>query len=242
MNVILSSIFSTLQHDEPVKMIEVCAHWTLVTSRYSGMASTVVGCQPHGKQLVSDAGSLLKKSALELAALHSSQNTLEVSIALAAMNSLLDPPPAAQRKVMNIADVLMEKGRGKNVAFIGHFPFASKVKQVAKTVWIIDLQPAEGEYPPSEAKNLLPRADILAMTANTLINNWAEKYLSLCSKHALKIMMGPSTPMTPILFDFGLDILAGVRVIDPVLVHEYIAQGAAFSQVKGVEKLTLQQE
>jgi hypothetical protein len=45
--------------------------------------------------------------------------------------------------------------------------------------------------------------------------------------------------MTPLLFDFGLDILAGVRVLDPVLVHTHIAQGAAFSQVRGVEKITL---
>ncbi|NMC46780.1 MAG: DUF364 domain-containing protein [Chloroflexi bacterium] len=238
MNTILSTIYSALRQDYPVKLIEVCAHWTLITSRHSGMASTVLGCQPHGEQLVSDAGSLLKKSALELAAQHSSPNSLEVSIALAAINSLLDPP-TANRKVVNVADVLLEKGKGKNVAFIGHFPFASKIKQVAKTVWIIDLQPTEGEYPPSEAKNLLPQADILAMTANTLINDWAEKYLSLCDTRALKIMMGPSTPMTPLLFDFGLDILAGVHVIDAGLVHDYIAQGAAFSQVKGIEKITL---
>lgn len=238
MNTILSTIYSALRQDYSVKLIEVCAHWTLVTSHHSGMASTVLGCQPHGEQLVSDAGSLLKKSALELAALHSSLNSLEVSIALAAINSLLDPP-TANRKIVNVADVLLEKGKGKNVALIGHFPFASKVKQVAKTVWVVDLQPAEGEYPPSEAENLLPRADILAMTANTLINNWAEKYLSLCDVHTLKIMMGPSTPMTPLLFDFGLDILAGVHVIDAGLVHNYIAQGAAFSQVKGIEKITL---
>jgi len=238
MNTILSTIFSNLQQDYPVKLIEVCAHWTLITSHFSGMASTVLGCQPHGEELVSDAGSLLNKSALELAALHSAKNSLEVSIALAAMNSLIDPP-VENRKIVNIKDVLLEKGKDKNIAFIGHFPFIPKVRKVAKTVWVFDLQPCEGEYYPSEAKTLLPQADILAMTANTLINNWAEEYLSSCNPHALKIMMGPSTPLTPLLFDFGLDILAGVRVVDPGLVHEYIAQGAAFSQVKGIEKITL---
>jgi len=238
MNTILSTIFSTLQQDYSVKLIEVCAHWTLVTSHNSGMASTVLGCQPHGEQLVSDAGALLNRSALELAALNSSDNTLEVSIALAAINSLLDIP-TENIKEINVAEVLMNSGKGKKIAFIGHFPFIPKIKKIADEVWVIDLHPAEGEFSPVDAQNILPQADILAMTANTLINNWAEEYLSLCDTHALKIMMGPSTPMTPLLFDFGLDILAGVRVIDPKLVHDYIAQGAAFSQVKGIEKITL---
>ena len=104
---------------------------------------------------------------------------------------------------------------------------------------MIDLQPAEDEFGPEQAAQILPEADILAMTGNTLITKAAEDYLAMCRPDALKIMMGPSTPMTPVLFEHGLDILAGVRVVDPSLVYRYISQGAAFSQVQGIEKITL---
>ncbi len=45
--------------------------------------------------------------------------------------------------------------------------------------------------------------------------------------------------MSPILFEHGLDILAGIRIIDADLVQLFLSQGASFSQVKGIEKITL---
>jgi len=237
-NTILKHVLSTLKQDHSVSQIEVCAHWTLVTSHFGGLASTIVGCGPHGEQLVHRAGNLLENSALKLAELCLSDNTLEAGIGVAALNSLIEPP-LKNRQIINVADVLTEKGKGKCIAMIGHFPFIPKLKRIAKEMWVIDLQPAEGEFCPEEAENILPKADILAMTANTLINKAAENYLAMCRPDALKIMMGPSTPMTPILFEHGLDILAGVRVVDQPLVHQYISQGAAFSQVRGIEKITL---
>ncbi len=238
MKPILQNLLDHLQEDYPVKRIEICAHSTLVTSRFSGMASTIIGSQPHGEELVSQAGYLLQKTALELAAFSLSGNTLEAGIGLATINSLIDPPPVNSEKI-NVADLLAEKGKERKIVLIGHFPFIPKLKRVADTVWVIDLNPGEGEFSPSDAPRLLPEADIVAMTANTLITNAAEEYIRLCKSTALKIMMGPSTPMTPLLFDHGLDILAGVRITDADLVHRFIAQGASFSQVRGVEKLTL---
>ena len=238
MPLILQDILQHVGQDHPIEQIEVCAHWILVTSLHSGMASTVIGCKPHGEELVADAGSLLEKSALEVAQLSLSNNPLEAGIGLAAINSLLKPPTKNVKEI-NIAKVLVAEGKDKKIALIGHFPFIPKLKEIAKELWVIDLQPAEGEFSPQDAQRLLPEADILAMTANTLITKAAEYYLDLCRPAALKIMLGPSTPLTPILFDHGLDILAGVRVTDAQLVHRYIAQGAAFSQVKGIDKLTI---
>ena len=237
-NTILEHVLKTLKQDYPVSQIEVSAHWTLVISRSSGLASTIVGCGPHGEQLVRQAGDLLENSALELASLCLSENTLEAGIGMAAVNSLIEPP-LQNRQVINIADVLAERGNGKRIAMIGHFPFIKKLKGIAREVWVIDLQPAEDEFGPEQAAQILPEADILAMTGNTLITKAAEDYLAMCRPDALKIMMGPSTPMTPVLFEHGLDILAGVRVVDPSLVSRYISQGAAFSQVQGIEKITL---
>jgi len=241
MKPILQDLLDHLREDYPVKNIGVYAHSILVTSRFSGMASTILSSQPHAEELVAQAGSLLKKTALQLAALCTSSNSLEAGIGLATINSLLEPPPTNLRSV-NVANVLEEKGKGKKIVLIGHFPFIPRLKKIAEILWVIDLNPAAGEFSPSDAPHFLPQADIVAMTANTLITNAAERYISLCSSAALKVMLGPSTPMSPILFEHGLDILAGVRITDVDTVQRFLSQGASFSQVHGVEKITLTKE
>lgn len=238
MKSILQDVLNHLTKDYPVKNIGVYSHSILVTSRFSGMASTVLSDQPHGEELVPEAGYLLEKSALQLAASCTSQNSLEAGIGLAAINSLLEIPQGNVRSG-NVVQILEKQGKGKKIALIGHFPFISRLKQTAKDVWVIDFNPAPGEFHPDDAPRLLPQADIIAMTANTLITKMAEDYLTQCNPSALKIMLGPSTPMSATLFEHGLDILAGVRVTDPDLVQCFLSQGASFSQLQGVEKITL---
>ena len=241
MNKILQDILDHLPEDHPVKSINVYVHWILVESHHCGMASTVPGDLPHGENHVTQAGYLLEKSALELASMSCSNNTLEAGIGLAAINSLIEPPQDHLKKE-NVVQILKEHSRGKKVAIIGHFPFAPKLKEIAKTIWVFDLRPSEGDLSPEKAPDILPQADVVAMTANTLITKAAEGYLDLCSPSALKIMMGPSTPMTPLLFKHGFDVLAGTRITNLELARQYISQGASYSQVRGAEKLTLMEK
>ena len=52
------------------------------------------------------------------------------------------------------------------------------------------------------------------------------------------MILGPSTPLSPVLFDHGATIIAGSRVIDEAAVLKYIGQGATFQQVRSVRLLT----
>jgi len=52
-------------------------------------------------------------------------------------------------------------------------------------------------------------------------------------------MLGPSTPFSPILFKYGVDVISGARVEDPELALKYIYQGASFRQIKGVNRATI---
>jgi uncharacterized protein (DUF4213/DUF364 family) len=81
--------------------------------------------------VVRNVGRLHQKSAQELAAYALSANSLEASIDVAAINSLLEVNE--QNAVeMNAAEVLIKKGAGKNVALVGHFPFIPRLR---KAVW-----------------------------------------------------------------------------------------------------------
>jgi uncharacterized protein (DUF4213/DUF364 family) len=65
----------------------------------------------------------------------------------------------------------------------------------------------------------------------TLENHTLEGLLSLCPQEAFVLVLGPSTPLSPLLFDYGVDVVSGavVTAIDPVLRH--VSQGANFRQV-----------
>jgi uncharacterized protein (DUF4213/DUF364 family) len=55
-------------------------------------------------------------------------------------------------------------------------------------------------------------------------------------------MLGPTTPLSAVLFDYGVDILAGTKVVEPDKTIRSISQGAMFRQVEGVRLVTLAKE
>jgi uncharacterized protein (DUF4213/DUF364 family) len=47
------------------------------------------------------------------------------------------------------------------------------------------------------------------------------------SKNAIKVLVGPSTPLTPRLFDFGIDVLAGMVVEDEKPLWRTVREGGS---------------
>jgi uncharacterized protein len=234
---LLDDLLAHLPADAPVRSILVGAHWTVVCSRGCGLASTMMGSQPHGHGAVRDVGRLHLKSARELAEYARSDLLLEASIGIAAINSLLEVDERAATPV-NAVSVLAERGQGKNVALVGHFPFIPKLRQVVGQLWVIELNPALGEHPAGSASELIPQADVVAITGTTLINHTLGNLLALCRPGTEVMILGPSTPLSPVLFQHGVTIVSGTRVLDEVAVLRTAGQGATFQQVSGVQLLT----
>jgi len=118
---------------------------------------------------------------------------------------------------------LLDKGDGKKIAMIGHFPRIDELRQKADELWVMEKNPLEGDLPDTASEYLVPKADILVITSSTIINKSVERLLELSNGYT--ILLGPSTPMSPVLFDYGVDLLAGVKVKDEKLMMEMIAQG-----------------
>jgi uncharacterized protein (DUF4213/DUF364 family) len=235
---IVEELLSSLGEDVPVRSVLVGAHWTVVCSRHCGMASTILGEKPHGHEKVREVGRLHQRSALELAGYARSENPLEASLGVAAINSLLEIDGRRADEI-NAAEVLASRGRGKNIALVGHFPFIPKLRQAAGQLWVIEQRPAEGEYPAEAAEDLIPQADVVALTGSSLINHTLDRLLALCRPEALVMILGPSTPLSPVLFAHGATLLSGTRVTDEEAVLRTVAQGATFQQVEGVRLLTI---
>jgi uncharacterized protein len=238
---ILNDLLKSLNEDAAVRSIMVGAHWTVVCSRYWGMAATLLDNNPHGHSQVRDAGHLHTKSALELAEYAHSDTLMEASIGVAAINSLL-PVDESNAVEVNAVELLIEHGRGMNVALVGHFPFIPRLRSAVGQLWVIDQHPAEGEYPAESAADLIPKADVVAITSSALINHTLDGLLSLCRPKALVMMLGPSTPLSPMLFKNGLSILSGSKVVNQYAILRTVSQGATFQQVEGVRLVTLRRD
>ncbi|MBP8997880.1 MAG: DUF364 domain-containing protein [Anaerolineaceae bacterium] len=236
---IISDLLSTLPSDPiPVQNVVIGVHWTLVTSRFSGLGSTLVNSGPHGSGRMRDVGDLLNKNAQELAGWLESDNLLEASVGMAALNSIIEVPEK-QLQPVNAAEVIEREARGKNLAVIGHFPFLERLKGVVRNLWVMEQNPYGDDLPEEAAQEYVPGADVVAITGTAFINHTIENLLPLCRQDALVMILGPSTPLHPMLFDRGISYLSGSRVVDPSAAQLTIQQGAGFPQVKGVQVVTM---
>lgn len=235
---ILDVLLSQLPQDDVlVRNVIVGAHWTIVCSRHCGLASTLIGEGPHGHNPVRDVGNLDQKSAQELAGWVQSDNLLEASIGMAAINSLIDVDTTLAVEI-NAAEVLAREGMGKNIAIVGHFPFVDRLRALSCNLWVIEKNPQAGDLPEEMAEKYLPQADIVAITGTAIINHTLERLLRLCPTKSSVMILGPSTPLSPVLFRYGIHMISGAKVIDETSACKTVQQGAIFPQVKGVRLLT----
>jgi uncharacterized protein (DUF4213/DUF364 family) len=226
------------QKDAPVSDILIGLHWTMVTSNHTGLAATNSDAPCCNARDIEYVGHLLERSVFELIELVYSTHPLEVSVGMAALNSVIESDNSCEIEY-NARDILLEKCENRNVVVIGHFPFADLFKEKAKNTWILELNPGPGDIDASEAVNLIPKADIIGLTATTLMNGTFDNLAEIFPSHSFVVMMGPSTPMSPRLFDYGIDILAGSKVADPAKLKQFIGQGSTLHKVDGLRRITI---
>jgi uncharacterized protein (DUF4213/DUF364 family) len=221
-----------------VRRVLVGLHFTAVCSLGCGLSASLANERPHHSHPVTDAGNLHERSAQELAHLALSPNLTEASIGMAALNSLISVDLASCEEI-NAMEVLAQQAAGKRLAMVGHFSFVDRLRRLASHCWVIEQRPGPGDLPESAAKEILPQADVIAITATAVINHTIDQLLSLCPSHAAVMLLGPSAPLAPLLFERGVTILSGAHVIDEGAALQSIEQGAIFPQVNGVKLLTI---
>ena len=122
---------------------------------------------------------------------------LEAAIGVATINSLLEIDENHCSE-LNAADLILEKGKAKKVAIVGHFPFIPKIRKAAKELWIIEKNPKEGDFTEADAQEMIPRADVVAITGTAITNHTMGQLLRFCRSDAYVVILGDSAPLSPI--------------------------------------------
>jgi len=235
---ILDDLILSLQgNDFQVRTVHTCVFWTAVITKHCGLSSTFRDEEPAHERGVRDVGSLTQKTALELAEYAKSESLLEASIGMAAINSLIDTDESRCIE-KNAFEIILEKGQGKNVAIVGHFPWIPKLREKVKNFWVLEQRLKEGDLPAGEADRILPQCEVVGITGASFINHTVEGLLNLC-KNAYVVLVGPTSPLSSVLFEHGIDAICGSKIIDPDQLIRSISEGATFKEVIGVRLLTL---
>ena len=237
---IIDDLLSTLSYDASIRDICQGPFQTAVLTRGCGLAST-----PHDPGLhhsrtpVAEAGLLMEKDVQTLARMALSPSPLEATIGMATINSLIevDEQRCAQ---LNAGDLLIEKGKNRKVAIVGHFPFVPRLCQVARELWVIERKPQPGDFTENEAERLIPQAEVVGITGTAFTNHTIMHLLDLCEPHAYVVILGGTAPLSTVLFNYGVDAISGTRVVDAEMVLRCVSQGATFRQIKGVRLLTME--
>ena len=226
--------------------VEIGLFWTAVLVEVDGRLScglaSTLGKEEneHNGPAIREPGKLERYSTRELAGLVRSESFTEVSVGLAAINALL---PRPKDPVDLPADeYIARQGSQSRVAVIGHFPFVDRLRPRVKDLWVIELKPKPGDLPAEAGPEFIPQADILAITSTTLINHTFDEVMRHRKPGARVMLLGPSTPLSPHLFNFGVHVLSGSIVERPEAILPLLRQGANFRQIKpqGIRLVTIE--
>jgi hypothetical protein len=230
---IIDNLISAVKGNEaPAKDVRVGLTWTGVWGKYCGLSRTYSNpVMAHSG--VKDIDKLTEKTTLELAEYAKSWNLVEAGIGVAAINSMIRPKG---KRGINAIDLIVKKGKNKKVVIVGKFPRLDELRAVAKELSILELEPnlinpEENVLPSTAAEHKIPNCDILAITGSALVNKSMEHLLEL-GRDAYTIVLGPSTPMSEVLFDYGADMLAGVEVLKPKRIMDKISRGGGMLSPK----------
>ena len=201
-------------------------HWSYVEAECGmGVAWTASGGAPAAFH-----GDLRGRRLREVAELSKSWNFREATLGVAALNAwyarreLLDPlgalyddpvdlPDGTVRK-MDAFGVFRDEMPGKKVVVVGHFPHLERISSIADLTILERNVQSDDDVPDPACEYVMPLADFAFITGVTFINKTAPRLIEL-ARNARLTFVGPSVVMAPVLFERGIDVLAGSIVADP---------------------------
>ena len=115
-------------------------------------------------------------------------------------------------------------GRAR-VTVVGHFPHVDRIAEYADLTVLERNCTQALDTPDPACEYVLPKSDYTFITGVTIINKTAPRLLDL-TKYGTTVMVGPSVVMSPFLFDWGVEMLAGSVVADPDKARFAVMNGA----------------
>jgi len=190
-----------------------------------GLAGTLTegahGCCTHLVQ----AGELIGRPAVEVAEWILSCDPVASSVAMATLNAALNRHGEPGPSPLDAFPV-----DGASVGMVGCFsPLVPELRRRASALHIFERRPVSAEvHPDWAAERLLPTCDVVLITSLTLVNKTLDHLLQLAKGRVA--LIGPTTPLSPVLARYGVCHLFATVVVD----HKRVL--ATVSQAGGTQR------
>jgi len=230
---LINELIESMQHPAAViSEVAVGSHFIGVRAddkgfECVGMASTLGAAATAEERRLLDG--LPGTSLTRAAALLKSDGAFAISLGAAALNAGLVPPPGLPD--LEASRIMAEKGKNGETVLVGAFPFTEWLREQVKSLHLFELRDVPGRTSPALWDEILSRCQVLGLTGTTLITRAMAAYLEKAPR-AYTIIIGPTTPLSPVLFSRGADVLAGCRVVSSEPVFQAIRQGMSFRDFK----------
>ena len=202
--------------DDEVRTIAVGSRWIMVEGPHgSGMA--YLPRSP--KELFPRLGVLQRQGLRKLAELSRSWDPAEMALGVAAINAHYNRTDLTLRAGNGVKALPHHSGR---VVVIGAFPGLSDILPHSA---VIETDPRPGEFPIVAMDTLLPGCGSAVVNSSALVNRSLPRILRLAD-NAPVALIGPATPLTERLHDYGINVLGGLVVHDPQGLAAAIRAGA----------------
>ncbi len=241
---IVRRLIASARSDGRVVDVRIGALWTAVAVEREGRVDVGLAATQfardleHGRPPVTNAGGLTGGDVGGLLRLAGSESLMERCLAFAALNASL-PVDLAACVELNAEALLLERARNARVALVGHFPFVPRLRDAAGHLDVLELHPQPGDLPADAAGDVIPLADVVAITGMTIVNGTFDGLVRLTKAGAFVIVLGASTPLSAILFEYGVHAVSGTVIDDGPAALRAVSEGANFRQIRGKRLLTM---
>lgn len=173
---------------------------------------------------------------LKVAELIYSDDPLEAAIGTAAINAQLKPKNV---KHYNVFEKILEFApKYSRIGIVGKFPIIDQLKEQGCDIYAFEKKELPGFLPADMTSELLPKCDLSIITGTAFVNKTLEPLLELSNGYTMVI--GPTTPLSTALFDFGVDVLAGIIAKDDGVLDVITKGGGTREFKKFVEKIYIE--
>ena len=241
---IFDALSGIVPKDAILRDVSIGIFWTYVRTQYGSAisASAHRWCEDPPGAIIPRAGNLEGMPVSALFSLYDSESLTARSLANAAVSASFPASQMTGQIFPGKAQTLLEtlcQAKPRHIALIGHFHFADELRAFGHQLDIYELDGRcePGDRPSSQIPQYLPDADIVVMTSSTMITHATEQILDSCRPDAFKMIVGPTVPLHPILWDYGFDAVCGSIIHDDAQVSATARQGGNHKQMTGAEKL-----
>lgn len=202
--------------DAEVRRITIGPRWVMVQGPDGcGLAHLPRGAGPALARL----DGYRERGLRGLARLVRSWDPVDMALGMAAINAATNRPG---QNIPSGNGIDHYSGLPGPTVVVGAFPGLAERLPHAH---IIETNPRPGEFPTAAADYLLPGCRVAILTAAGLVNRTLPRLLSLAAGARVAVV-GPATPLSPRLFAYGIETLAGFVVTDPEGMAIAVASGA----------------